>query len=263
MQLDPGARPLAGRRIVVTRARHQAGELVDLLEALGADVVAFPTIRIDGPEDPEPLQRAVRSLSSYDWLVFTSRNGVERFWRVLDAAGGGAEALTGLMVACVGGGTASALEAHGRRADVVPDDQVGEGLLRAMLDTGGVDGARVLLARAAVARDVLPNGLRQHGAIVDDVETYRTLPDTEGAAEMRAELDAGRIDALTFTSPSAVRNFVDSVGYDLGEVVVAVIGPVTGDAARDLGLRVAVTAEDHSVPGLVRALVGAMRSGTP
>lgn len=247
-------RPLAGKRVVVTRARHQAAELVEALEALGADVVAFPTIRIVAPEDPEPLRRAVAELASYDWLVLTSSNGVARFWAELARAGAGPAALSGLRIACVGTTTAAAVEAHGVPVSVVPEKHVGEGLLDAMVATGAVAGARILLPRAAEARDVLPDGLRAQGARVDDVAAYRTVPDTEGAAAMRGRLAAGRIDVLTFTSSSSVRNFVQAVGDDVGGACVAVIGPVTGDTARELGLEVHVEAQPHTVPGLVQAL---------
>jgi uroporphyrinogen III methyltransferase/synthase len=217
-------------------------------------VVVFPTIRIVAPEDPEPLQRAVAQLATYDWLVLTSSNGVDRFWDALEGAGLDARALRGLRIACVGTSTAAAVEARGAGVSVVPEKHVGEGLLDAMVATGALAGARILLPRAAVAREVLPDGLRAHGAHVDDVAAYRTVPDTEGAAAMRARLAAGDIDVLTFTSSSSVRNFVEAVGADVGGARVAVIGPVTGDTARELGLDVAVEAQPHTTAGLVQAL---------
>jgi len=229
---------------------------VDALEALGAEALVYPTIAVEAPEDPGPLRRAVDALPSYDWLVLTSPNGVEWFWRALETAGRDAAELEDLRVACVGRATAEAVEARGLTVDVVPSDQHGEGLLEAMLDAGGLDGARVLLPRAAVARDVLPDGLEAAGARVDDVAAYRTVPNTEGAQAMRRELAAGRIDVVTFTSPSSARSFVDAVGRELHGAKVAVIGPVTGRAARELGLEVAVEASDHSIPGLVRAVAG-------
>ncbi|HKJ93386.1 MAG TPA: uroporphyrinogen-III synthase [Longimicrobiales bacterium] len=245
--------PLAGRRVVVTRARHQAAEFVEALEGLGAEVVVFPTIRIVEPEDPEPLRRAVAELAAYDWLVLTSPNGVDRFFEELAAAGLAVGALSGVRIACVGSSTAAAVEARGARVAVVPEQHVGEGLLEAMVALG-VAGARILLPRAAEAREVLPDGLRAAGARVDDVAAYRTVADTEGAAAMRRRLDAGEIDVLTFTSSSSVRNFVAGVGSDVGGACVAVIGPVTGDSARALGLTVSVEADPHTVPGLVQAL---------
>lgn len=257
----PAEPPLEGRRVVVTRARHQAGDLIGALEALGADVVLFPTIRIVGPEDPGPLRRAIQELDSYDWLILTSRNGVRYFRDELERAGLAATDIRA-RVACVGRATAGEVEALGVPVDLVPDDQVGEGLLESLLATGSVDGARILLPRAAVARDILPDGLREHGAHVDDVETYRTVPDTEGAAAMRVEIDAGRIDALTFTSPSSVRYFVDVMGTSIGGAAVVAIGPVTGDAARAVGLPVAAEADDHSLAGLVRAVVSLWQPGS-
>lgn len=249
------SQPLAGIRVVVTRPRHQAAEFMDALEGLGADVVVFPTIRIVPPEDPGPLRRAVGQLDTYDWLVLTSSNGVDRFWETLEEAGLDAGALGGLRIACVGTSTAAAVEARGGRVSVVPEKHVGEGLLDAMVAAERMAGARILLPRAAEARDVLPDGLRAHGAHVDDVAAYRTVPDTEGAAAMRARLQAGDIDMLTFTSSSSVRNFVAAVGREVGGASVAVIGPVTGETARGLGLAVAVEAEPHTIAGLVRGLV--------
>lgn len=249
-----GRQSLAGRRVVVTRARHQAAEFVAALEALGAEVVVFPTIRIVAPDDPEPLRRAVAHLEAYDWLVLTSSNGVERFWAELEAAGLDAGALGGLHIACVGTSTAAAVEARGGRVSVVPEKHVGEGLLDALVAAGAVNGARVLLPRAGEARDVLPDGLRARGAHVDDVAAYRTVPDTEGAASLRTRLDAGEIDVLTFTSSSSVRNFVQAVGSDVGQAKVAVIGPVTGETARQLGLAVSIEAEPHTIAGLVQGI---------
>ncbi|MEJ2678575.1 MAG: uroporphyrinogen-III synthase, partial [Gemmatimonadota bacterium] len=180
---------------------------------------------------------------------------VERFWEEEEGAGVDAGVLDGLRIACVGTSTAAAVEARGGRVSLVPEKHVGEGLLAAMVATGAVNGARILLPRAAEAREVLPDGLRAEGARVDDVAAYRTVPDTEGAAAMRARLAAGDIDMLTFTSSSSVRNFVEAVGADIGAAQVAVIGPVTGDTARELGLGVVVEAEPHTLEGLVRGLV--------
>lgn len=249
------ARPLFDRRIVVTRARAQAGDLVDLLESLGAEPVVFPTIRIASPPDEGPLLEAARDVAFYDWVIFTSVNGVERFFAALEAAGQDARALGGVQVACIGPATAVACELHGVRPELVPPKFVAEAMVEAMAGHTELQDARILLPRAWGARDVLPDGLQRHGARVDEVEAYRSVADTEGGAELRRRLLAGEIDALTFTSSSTVRNFVAAVGNDVGRAAVAVIGPITAGTARELGLRVDIEAEEHTIPGLVDALV--------
>jgi uroporphyrinogen III methyltransferase / synthase len=247
-------RPLFGRRIVVTRARAQASEFAAALEGLGAEIVQFPAIRVVPAADPEPLRRAVREVGTYDWIVFTSVNGVERFWEELERAGQDTRALGGVRVACVGPATAALAELHGVRPDVVPSSYVGEAVLGALAQVTPLAGQRVLLPRAAGARPVLPEGLAALGAVVADVEAYRSVPDAAGAAELRQQLDAGRIDAVTFTASSTVRSFVDAVGADVGRAIVAAIGPITAATARDAGLDVRVEAEEHTIPGLLRAL---------
>lgn len=249
------ARPLFGRRVVVTRARAQAADLVVALEDLGAEVDQFPMIRIVPPADPAPLRRAVEGLGGYDWIVFTSVNGVERFWEALEGEGLDARALGGVRVACVGPATAAALELRGVRADVVPTTAVGEAVVGAMEAAGAsLVGARVLLPLAAGARDVVERGLAAVGARADRVEAYRTVPDATGAERLREKLDASEVDVITFTSPSAVETFVASVGRDTGRAVIAVIGPVTAEAARKHGLPVDVEAAEHTTAGLVAAL---------
>jgi uroporphyrinogen III methyltransferase / synthase len=252
--------PLAGRTVVVTRPRAQAAALLERLEALGAQVVAFPAIRVVAPEDPGPLARAVRAVRSYDWVVLTSANGVERFMEALGQAGEDAGALACVRTACVGPATAAALARHGVQADVVPERFVAEGLDEA-LRSYDLAGARVLLPVAADARDVLPVALRARGAVVDQVTAYRSVPNREGAAAVRALLDADRIDAITFTSPSTVHSFLAAVGADTGRALIAVIGPVTAAAARSAGWPVAVEAEEHTTPGLVQALVEHLGAG--
>ena len=249
---DP--RPLAGWTVAVMRAREQAGELVRLLEARGASVRVLPMIRIEPPADPEPLRRAVRSVGSFDWVVFLSVNGVEGFWRELDAAGLDAKAFAASRVACVGPGTAAALVRRGVEPAVVPEEYVAEALLEALARADTLLRKRVLLPRGAGGRPVLPEGLRALGAEVTEVEAYRTVPEAEHAGELRELLRAGAVDALVFTSPSTVDSFVRSVGADPGRALVAAIGPVTAQAAAARGLAVHVCAEEHSVTGLVEAL---------
>lgn len=248
------ARPLFGWTVVVTRTREQAGDLVRLLEDRGATVWDSPLIRVEPPADGAPLRAAVRSLATFDWVVFTSANGVTRFWEALEREALDARAFGAARVACIGPGTAAALARRGVRPDLVPEAYVAEALLDALARAGGVSGACILLPRAASGRPVLPEGLRALGAEVVEVEAYRTVPETAGAAELRSWLAAGRIDALTFTSPSTVASFVDSVGVETGRALVAAIGPVTADAARALGLPVHIVATEHTMAGLVEAL---------
>ncbi|HEU5321503.1 MAG TPA: uroporphyrinogen-III synthase [Methylomirabilota bacterium] len=254
--------PLDGRRIVVTRAAEQAGELADALAARGADVVIAPTIRIEPLPGSElgALRAALLALTGYRWIVFTSRNAVrvvtDRMaeWRL------GTDALARAPVAAIGPATAAALVERGVTPEVVPPRFVAEAVVEALAARGGLAGARILLPRALDARDALPAGLRQHGATVEIVPVYRTVTADGGgdARGLAADLLDGRIDAVTFTSSSTVRHFVDLVGADAatcGRFTTAVIGPVTADTARELGLVVGVEAEVYTVPGLVDALV--------
>jgi uroporphyrinogen III methyltransferase / synthase len=247
-------RPLAGRRVVVTRAREQAGGFVERLEALGAEVVALPTIRVADPEDPALLRRAAAEAGTFDWVVFTSANAVERFFAAL--AGAGRALAPGTVRTCaVGPATAAALEARGLRADVVPGEFVGEAVVEALAAAGELRGKRVLLPRATEARAVLPEGLRARGAEVVEVAAYRTVPDGAGAEGLRARLAAGEVDVVTFTAGSTARSFAALLGTDVGGAKVASIGPVTSAVLRELGLPVDIEAKEYTVPGIVAAIV--------
>ncbi len=247
-------RPLSGRRIVVTRARAQASDLAQALEALGAEVVQFPTIRIVPPADPAPLRAAAAEAGSFDWIVFTSANGVEHFWYALAEQGCDARALGGVRVCAVGPATAAELGRRGIVPDLVPDEFVGEAALQALEAAGDLRGKRILLPRAEAARAVLPDGLRERGAEVVEVVAYTTVQDGTDAERVRTLLDRGEVDVVTFTASSTVRNFVDLVGADVRGANVASIGPVTSGTARELGLAVDVEAAEFTIPGLVRAL---------
>lgn len=255
--------PLRGLRVVVTRARAQADELSARLRALGAEPVEIPAIRVAPPEDDfAALDRALRGLGEYDWLLFTSANAVEAFWERLGSGGKGSGALSALRVGAVGRATAGALEARGRAADLIPEESRGAGLLEALLDGEGVRGARFLLPRADIAREELREGLVAAGALVDAPVAYRTLPG-EPDDEALAVLEAG-VDVLTFTSGSTARNFATMLGearlQALGErATVAAIGPVTARAIEGLGLRADVVAAEQSVAGLVEAIVAHVR----
>jgi uroporphyrinogen III methyltransferase / synthase len=246
------SRPLFGRRVVVTRARAQAGELVGRLAALGAATVEVPAIEIVDPEDGgAALAAAVARLGDYDWLVLTSPNGARRLLDALNRAGRDARALAGVGLATIGPGTAAALACARLVPDLVPPRFVAESLLDAFPEKGGGTG-RVLLVRAAVARDVLPAGLAARGWDVDVVDAYRTEPVPLSAAQAAALAEA---EIVTFTSSSTVANLLAAAGGRPLPPVVAAIGPVTAATAREHGLDVAVEAEVHTIDGLVDALV--------
>lgn len=272
------AAPLSGRTVVVTRARHQADALGDLLEARGARVFFFPMIRIVPPEDRGPLNRAVaRHIANpvYDWIIFTSANAVQPFVEAIESSSADPlghpridlrPALRPARILAVGPATADALARSGLRPDLVPDDFVGEGVLEALERELVLEGewegsglGRVLLPRAAHARPLLPEALRARGASVDIVEAYRTVPENRGARELRRLLAAGEVDIVTFTSSSTVRNFharvLEREPAVPGGAALAAIGPVTAKTARELGLPVAIVADPYTAPALVDACV--------
>jgi uroporphyrinogen III methyltransferase/synthase len=245
-------RPLAARRVVVTRARAQASGLAEALRELGAEVVEMPAIRIVPRLDSEEVRRTVDDLHAYALVCLTSPNGAHLLFEAMAAAGRDARALANATVAAIGPGTAAALAEHGIVADIVPESFVAEGLVEA-LEPVEVSGRPVLVARAAEARDLLPDALRERGAEVDVVALYETVREAPSPEAVEAARGA---DYLTFTSSSTVRNFAEAVGDRLpGTARVVSIGPVTSEAAREAGLEVAVEAERHDVEGLVEALV--------
>jgi uroporphyrinogen III methyltransferase/synthase len=242
-------RPLFGRTVVVTRAQHQAAPLVGRLRALGADTVEVPAIEIGDPADGgAALREAVGRLGEYDWVIFTSVNGVKRTLAEVPDA----RAFGGCRIAAIGPGTADALTRHRLAADLVPERYVAESLLDAF---AAVTPGRALLPRAAVAREVLPDELRSRGWEVDVVEAYRTEPGRPAEGALAA---ARAADAITFTSSSTVAMYLQVVGRDAVPPLVACIGPVTAATAREHGLTVGVEAEVHTVDGLVDALVEAL-----
>jgi uroporphyrinogen III methyltransferase / synthase len=261
-------RPLFRKRVLVTRPVEQAPAMVEALRDAGAQAIVAPSIALGPPADPAPLARALDELRQrgFDWVAFTSANGVERTWDALAAAGGDARDFGGVKLAVIGPATAAALARHGLAADVVAEDFRGEGLAAAMLQalSSGSGRARVLLPRAARARDVLPDALRAAGHDVEVVAAYETRPAPRAALDAVArELEAGRIDAVTFTSSSTVHHLYDALGPAAAALLarprVATIGPVTSESARARGLRVDVEAPEYTVPGLVRALADSYR----
>lgn len=247
-------RPLAGRRVLVTRAEASASALRAPLAELGAEVLELPATRIE-PLDAAPLEAALRRLTDYDWVALTSRNGVARFWEVLRALGLDARALAGKRLCVVGQVTADALLERGLAVDVVPERYVAEGVLEAMRGRDDVRGRRVLYVAAEGARDVLPKGLEALGATVDVVAAYRSVRDGRGADDVRAALEEGTVDLVTLTSASSVRGYVESVGAEAARrAPAASIGPVTSQAARAAGIEVAVEARTSTIAGLVLAV---------
>jgi uroporphyrinogen III methyltransferase/synthase len=247
--------PLFGRRIVVTRARDQAGALSAKLRALGADAIEMPTIEIVPAADYGPLDRAIAELASYDWLIFTSANGVRYFLKRLDGSQQDLRAL-GARICAIGEATKSAVEALHLKVDLMGEEYVAESLVEAFRFID-LHGKRVLLPRAAVARDILPRKLAERGARVDVVEAYRTVVPA-GAATQVQEIFGGtrKPDWITLTSSSTVQNFVRLAGVQAMEGVrVASIGPVTTAAAKRLGLAVSVEAKVYTSDGLVEAIL--------
>ncbi|HEV2750504.1 MAG TPA: uroporphyrinogen-III synthase [Gemmatimonadales bacterium] len=242
----------------MTRAREQAGELMRELEALGADVVSAPTIRIEALQDQEPLRRALTRLAQYRWVVFTSQNAVQVVCDRLETWGLSLRDFTGRRIAAIGPATAEALAARGIRVDVLPQGYVAESLVEALASDEDLRGARVLIPRAEAARDALPEGLESRGAVVDVIPVYRTLPALPDGASLAGDILAGRIDVVTFTASSTVRYFVESVGPDVaasGRFRGAAIGPITAATAREYGIPVTIEAREYTTAGLVDALV--------
>ena len=249
-------RPLHGRRVVVTRARAQVSGFARTLRELGADVVELPAIRIEPRTQSQEVRDAVGRLGDCSLVCLTSPNGVHLLFEAMQAAGQDARALTGATVAAIGPGTARALAQHGVVADVVPERFVAEALVEALADTEVKD-KRVLVARAAEARDVLPDALRERGAEVDVVPLYETVREAPDDSEVERAQEA---DYVTFTSSSTVTNLVEALGNRFPtKARVISIGPVTSETARAAGLEVAVEAERHDIDGLLDALLDDVR----
>jgi uroporphyrinogen III methyltransferase/synthase len=251
-------RPLFGKRIVVTRATQQAPLLSEKLRELGAEAIEMPATQI-ARLDLAPLRAVIERLADYDWLILTSQNAVAIFWEQLLGNGKDSRALAGLKVAAVGPATAGALLEHGITVDVIPQRFVAEGLLEIMRERDDVAGSKVLYVTAEGARDVLPAGLREIGAELVMIEAYRSIPDGAGAEKLARAIEAGNVDLATFTSASAVRGYVETVGEDLAlKVPAASIGPQTSEALREVGIEVEAEAEESTIDGLVLAVLRAV-----
>lgn len=264
-------RPLFGKRIVITRSREQAAELVELLESLGAEPVEAPMIRVLPPDDYGPLDKAVAEAGagSYDWIIFTSANGVDYFMRRLSAADGEIRDLKGVKVVAIGPATAARLSRHALKVDLEPAESRAEAIVQSLRELGEIKGKRFLLPRADIAREVLPEELRKNGAHVTEVVSYRTVLaeiEREGDPDIYRMLLEKRVDVVTFTSASTVKNFVQIFGAEqapdlLNATIVACIGPVTAEAAEQYGIKTTIMPKEYTIPALVDAIVEHFRQG--
>lgn len=252
-------KPLLGKRIVVTRARTQASDLVHRLTQLGADCLQCPTIEVIPPESWQPLDDALSVLQQYHWLIFTSINGVLFFFERLFACGLDVRALGHLRTAAIGPATAKAMRDRGLNTDILPRTYQAESVVEAF-SKQPLQGQAVLIPRAKQAREILPRELRQMGARVDEVVAYQTRQGSGKAQTVMDDLEAGSIDMMTFTSSSTVRNFAALLPFAADDerikrITVACIGPITADTARELGFRVDIVADEFTIDGLCRAIV--------
>ena len=247
-------RPLAGKRIVVTRTRKQAGALSDRLRDLGAEVIELPTIRIEPPSDLRGFAELVQDAHAYDWIVFTSPNGVTAFFEMFYKLYDDAREIGGARIAAIGPATAQRVRDFHLKVDLQPAEFVAEAVVREFQKQGDLENLRILIARAEEARDLLPKELGALGAIVDVAIAYRTVAETNDRTEARSRLAAEGADMITFTSSSTVENYLAlGLPWPPG-MQVASIGPITSKTARDRGLTIGVEATRHDIPGLVEAI---------
>lgn len=245
------SKPLFGKRIAVTRTRKQAGELIDQLRELGADAYELPTIRIEPPTDVKEFYELVAYAHSYDWLVFTSPNGVDAFFEAFFKLYKDARELGGAKIAAIGPATAARVAAYHLQVDLQPDKYVAEAVVKAFKEKESVENLKILLARAEDARDVLPIELAKLGAIVDEAIAYRTVPETDAEAGIQRYREEGA-DIVTFTSSSTAENFAALKLAPPPEA--ASIGPITSRTLRELGYPIGIEATKHDIPGLVAAI---------
>ncbi len=255
---NPQLKPLFGKRILVTRSRAQASKLTAGLEDLGADCLEAPAIRIQPPADGyAALDKTIGGLGDFDWIIYTSANGVEHFFNRLSEAGLDSRSLCGKKICAIGSATAQALAAHGIKADVVPDEYRAEGILSAMYGKLK-EGDKVLLPRAADARSILPEELKRQGADVVVAAAYETVAGEADGRALADELANGTIDVVTFTSSSTVKNLLKLLGDNavelLKNVKIAAIGPITAETCQKNGLKVTVQAQEYTIDGLIKAV---------
>ena len=247
-------RPLSGKRIVVTRTRKQAGALTNQLRALGADVFELPTIKIEPPTDLREFAELVQVAHIYDWIVFTSPNGVDAFFEIFYKLYDDAREIGGAKIAAIGPATAQRVRDYHLHVDLQPEEFVAEAVVRHFQKLGGIENLRILLARAEKARDVLPRELSKLGAIVDEAFAYRTVPETRDLTGARQRLLEEGADLITFASSSTVENFL-ALGLPWPKGMrIASIGPITSKTAADHGLKIDIEARRHDIEGLVEAI---------
>ncbi len=253
-------RKLLGRRILVTRAREQASELADMLAKEGAEALEFPSLAVHALSDYSRVDAAIEGLDGYDWLIFTSVNGVRFFWERLDKAGRDSRALANIKVAAIGPATGLALEKKGVKPDLIPSSyvagQVAEAILQ--MEGGSMTGKRALLPRAAYARMALPDTLARAGAQVDVIPVYEAKPVEANAEQIIGLIAAGELDCISFASSSTVRNFLSIIPPDLLKgkkaPALASIGPITSKTLQEHGLKAAIEPEQYTIPALVQAI---------
>jgi uroporphyrinogen III methyltransferase/synthase len=253
--------PLFGRKIVVTRAREQASRFLHELSLLGADCIEFPTIEVVAPESWGPLDRAIGELDRYQWLLFTSVNGVKHFLERLQVLKRDVRDLKGLKIGAIGPKTAEMLRHMGIRPNLIPDEYRAEAVI-ASFKKWPIQGTRILLPRAAQAREILPKKLKEMGAAIDVVSAYRTVKPEKDTMRIRQLLEEKAIDMVTFTSSSTVMNFISMFQADrtrfqacMSRVAVACIGPITAKTAQENGLQVKVVSTEYTVEGLIQSIL--------
>ncbi len=255
-----GKRPLKGKSIVITRAEEQAGSFSKKLRSLGARVIEFPTIKFAPPEEWNEVDRAISNLSHYDWLIFTSVNGVRFFFARLEEKSLDFSLLQGISIAAIGPATAKEIEKKGLEVSFIPENYVAESIVEGFKKYE-LSGKKALLPRAEKARELIPQKLREEGMEVDVVVVYRTLPERKNASEIATMIKNNEVDLITFTSSSTVRNFVEvlkeklDLGTPFSQVKIACIGPVTAKTARELGLKVDILAEEFTIDGLIKSIL--------
>ncbi len=255
--------PLSGTRVLVGRARHQAGSLSAGLRSLGASVIEIPFIEIRKPQSYQPLDDALKNIRSYDWLILTSANGVEAMWERVRRLRLTRRTFKHLQIAAIGPATKKAIVKHGLNVKMVPEEYVAESVVKGLRDK--VNGKRLVLIRAKVARDVIPEELQAAGAMVDVIEAYETVVPEKSRARLRALMKnaARRPHVVTFTSSSTAKNFAELLSNSKGSLTAALlkhvqfasIGPVTSATLRELHMPVAIEAREFTTGGLIRAIV--------
>jgi len=249
-------KPLFGKGIVITRPVEQSQDFYDLLSARGARVIRFPTIKIEPPLYWSNLDRAIDNLVMYSWIIFTSANGVRFFLKRLQEKGRDLRDLKNIRISSIGPATAALLKKKGIKVEMVPNEYISEGVVKSFSEMD-IKGKKILLPRAEIARDILPEELARMGAEVDAVTAYRTVQSGVDKGELQHHFDRGQVDVITFTSPSTVVNFVHIMGREFKlpeKVKIACIGPVTAAAARKSGFRIDIMQNEYTIPGLVSAI---------